>query len=100
MQSFHLTPAIPSKLLEYTLCKGLCLIDVGGGLRGVYAAGVLDGLLDRGIMAELNIGVSAGAANPATYIAGQKTRTYTYYHDYSFRKEYASLQNFIFENRF
>ena len=100
MQSFHLTPAIPSKLPEYTLCKGLCLIDVGGGLRGVYAAGVLDGLLDRGIMAELNIGVSAGAANLATYIAGQKTRTYTYYHAYSFRKEYASLQNFIFRKSF
>ena len=41
------------------------IIDVGGGLRGVYAAGVFDWCLDAGIQFDLCIGVSAGSANAA-----------------------------------
>ena len=72
-----------------------CLIDVGGGLRGVYASGVLDRLIDEKIEVDLCIGVSAGAANLATYLGRQKGRTYTYYHGYPFRKEYLSIDNLI-----
>lgn len=75
-----------------------CLIDVGGGLRGIYAAGVLDRLLEEQIEVDLCIGVSAGSANLANYIAGQQGRCYTYYHDYGFRKDYASLSN-LFHKR-
>lgn len=71
-----------------------CLIDIGGGLRGIYATGVLDRLMDEGVQVDLCIGVSAGSANLATYLAGQRGRCYTYYHDYSFRPEYYSLHNF------
>ncbi len=39
------------------------IVDVGGGLRGVYAAGVFDYCLDKGIQFDLCIGVSAGSAN-------------------------------------
>lgn len=46
------------------------IIDVGGGLRGVYAAGVFDYCLDAGIRFDLCIGVSAGSANAAAYVAG------------------------------
>lgn len=35
------------------------VVDVGGGMRGIYAAGVLDYCLDQGITFDLGIGVSA-----------------------------------------
>lgn len=53
----------------------LGIVDVGGGLRGVYAAGVFDYCLDEDIRFDFCIGVSAGSANAASYIAGQKKRT-------------------------
>ena len=34
------------------------IVDVGGGLRGIYAAGVLDYCMDQGIHFDLGIGVS------------------------------------------
>lgn len=71
------------------------VIDAGGGLRGIYTAGVFDRCLDDNIYFDLCIGVSAGSANLSTYIAKQKLRTYRFYHDYSQRKEYMSLGNFI-----
>lgn len=71
------------------------VIDAGGGLRGIYTAGVFDRCLDDEISFDLCIGVSAGSANISTYIAKQRTRTYRFYHDYSQRKEYMSLGNFI-----
>ena len=43
------------------------IVDVGGGLRGIYAAGVFDYCLDRDIHFDLSIGVSAGSANVASW---------------------------------
>ena len=71
------------------------VVDVGGGLRGVYAAGVFDYCMDQNIRFDLGIGVSAGSANVASYIAGQKKRNYPFYTEYPFRKEYMSLRNFL-----
>ena len=71
------------------------IIDVGGGLRGIYGAGVFDRCIDDNIKFDYCIGVSAGSANAITYLAGQKGRTYRFYHDYSSRKEYMSLGNFL-----
>lgn len=71
------------------------IVDVGGGLRGIYGAGVLDRCLDDSVNFDYCIGVSAGSANIASYTAGQKGRNYRFYSDYSFRKEYMSLSNFI-----
>jgi len=71
------------------------IIDVGGGFRGIYAAGVLDYCLDHGITFDLGIGVSAGSANLASFTAGQARRNYQFYTEYGQRKEYASLRNFI-----
>lgn len=39
------------------------IVDVGGGYRGVYAAGVLDYCMEQKISFDLAIGVSAGSAN-------------------------------------
>lgn len=71
------------------------VVDVGGGLRGIYACGVLDRCLEDGITFDVGVGVSAGAANIASYIAGQKGRNYRFYTEYSRRKEYMSLRNFL-----
>lgn len=71
------------------------VVDVGGGLRGIYGAGVFDFCLENGIRFNYCIGVSAGSANVAAYIGGQKGRNYKYYEEYSFRKEYMSLRNFL-----
>lgn len=71
------------------------IVDVGGGLRGIYAAGVLDYCMDKGIQFDLGIGVSAGSANLASYAAGQRGRNYQFYTEYAFRKQYMGLGNFI-----
>lgn len=76
------------------------VVDVGGGLRGVYAAGIFDYCMDRGIRFDLGIGVSAGSANISSYIAGQKKRNYVFYTDYPFRKEYMSLKNFLYKKSY
>lgn len=76
------------------------VVDVGGGFRGVYACGVLDYCLDQGIRFDLGVGVSAGSANIASFIAGQKGRNYLFYTKYGLRKQYASLGNFIRKRSF
>ena len=41
----------------------LGIIDVGGGMRGIYTAGIYDYLLDHQITFDYCLGVSAGSAN-------------------------------------
>lgn len=76
------------------------IVDVGGGLRGVYAAGIFDYCLDMGIQFDFCIGVSAGSANVTSYMAGQKKRNYPFYTEYPFRKEYMSIRNFLFKRSY
>lgn len=64
------------------------VVDVGGGQRGVYGAGVLDQCIEQGVSFDYCVGVSAGAANLITYMAGQVGRTFAFYTNYSFRPEY------------
>ena len=71
------------------------IVDVGGGLRGIYAAGVLDYCMDKGIHFDLGIGVSAGSANLISYAAGQRGRNYRFYTDYSQRREYMGVGDFL-----
>ena len=78
----------------------LGIVDVGGGFRGIYAAGVLDYCLEKGITFDLGIGVSAGSANLASFAAGQKGRNYKFYTEYGARKEYAGLSNFLRKKTF
>lgn len=71
------------------------VIDVGGGLRGIYAAGVLDWCMEQGIHFDVGIGISAGAANIASFLAGQKGRNVHFYTEYSLRKEYMGIGNLL-----
>lgn len=71
------------------------VIDMGGGFRGIYAAGVLDYCLDNEIRFDLGIGVSAGSANMASFAAGQRGRNLRFYTEFGMRREYASMHNYL-----
>lgn len=76
------------------------IVDVGGGLRGIYAVGVLDYCMDHAIAFDLGIGVSAGSANLASYAAGQRGRNHRFYTEYALRKQYMGIGNFITKHSF
>lgn len=76
------------------------IVDVGGGYRGIYAAGVLDYCMENNIHFDLGIGVSAGSANLISYAAGQYRRNYQFFTEYGLRKEYAGMKNFFFKKSF
>lgn len=76
------------------------VVDVGGGFRGAYAAGVLDYCLEHNIGFDLGIGVSAGSANMVSYVAGQRERNLVFYTEYGQRKEYAGVGNFLRKGSF
>lgn len=76
------------------------LIDVGGGFRAIFGAGVMDFCLDEGIGFDHCYGVSAGSANMVSFIANQPGRNHTFYTQYAFRKEYASVESFIRNHNF
>lgn len=71
------------------------VIDVGGGLRDIYGAGIFDRFIDEGVVFDYCIGVSAGSANIASYTAGQKGRNYKFYTEYPSHKDYMSVQNIL-----
>lgn len=73
----------------------LGLIDAGGGLRGIYAAGALDFCMDNDITFDCCIGISAGSANVTSYLARQKGRNRHFYCEYAMRKQYMSLGNYL-----
>ncbi|MDO4940494.1 MAG: patatin family protein [Erysipelotrichaceae bacterium] len=52
--------------------KKIGLVLEGGGLRGIFTAGVLDFFLDKGIEFDYVVGVSAGACNLMGYVAKRR----------------------------
>lgn len=71
------------------------MIDVGGGFRAIFGAGVMDRMLEDDVHVDHCYGVSAGSANMVSFIAGQKGRNHKFYTEYAFRKEYASLDSYV-----
>lgn len=71
------------------------IIDVGGGMRGIYTAGIYDYLLDHNITFDYCIGVSAGSANLMSYLAGQRGRNRRFYLNYAGRRAYMSFSNML-----
>lgn len=71
------------------------IIDTGGGLRGIYAAGVFDRFMENGVTFDLAIGVSAGSANIASFLGNQPGRNYNFYTVYSRRPRYMSVWNYL-----
>lgn len=60
----------------------LGLVIEGGGMKCAYTAGILDCMMDDGIKPDYVIGVSAGAACGASFVAGQKDRNRRFFVDY------------------
>ena len=54
--------------------KKIGLVLEGGGMRGIFTAGVLDFFLEKNIEVDNLIGVSAGAALGASYVSNQYKR--------------------------
>lgn len=69
------------------------LVLEGGGMKGVYTAGVLDLFLEKGIEFSAVYGVSAGACNMCSYLSGQHGRAYDVTVDYLDTKMYCSLKS-------
>lgn len=73
--------------------KGLVL--EGGGFRGIFTAGVLDFFLEKDLMFDNCIGVSAGSGIGASYVAKQYKRGFNAIADHINKREYASFYNLI-----
>lgn len=73
------------------------LLVEGGGMKCAYSAGVLDILLDEKIPFDYCVGVSAGAANVASFLGGQRNRNQRFYCIHVTDPNYISLRNFVFK---
>ena len=71
------------------------LVLEGGGMRGMFTAGVLDVFLEKGIEFKRCIGVSAGACHACSFLSGQKKRAYNVGVDYLDNKRYCSVYSLI-----
>lgn len=71
------------------------LIDVGGGMKCAYSAGLYDYFMDNGIEFDYYLGVSAGSMNLLSYIAGERGRNIKIYRNSAEGNEYLSLANLI-----
>ena len=71
------------------------LVLEGGGMRGVYTAGVLDYFLEQDLCFPYVIGVSAGACNAASYLSKQKGRNRIVNVDYVTDPRYISWRNYF-----
>ncbi|MDR1630240.1 MAG: patatin family protein [Oscillospiraceae bacterium] len=76
------------------------LVIEGGGMRGIYGAGVLDRFLEEGLTFPYCIGVSAGSANLVSFLSGQKGRNYRYYKYHAKNKNYMSVHNLVRKGSF
>ena len=94
-QKYTHTP-IHGKLPVKTMPKGTALVLEGGGTRGFYSAGVFEAFMEEGIMFPYIAGVSAGAANALTYIAGQPLRSRQIVEYYAGTPQYVGFRNLIF----
>ena len=71
------------------------LVLEGGGLRGIFTAGVLDFFLEKNIKFDNCIGVSAGACHACSYLAKQHKRAFDVSVDYLDDKRYCTLYSLI-----
>lgn len=74
------------------------LVLEGGGMRGVYTAGILEFFLEQELFFPYVIGVSAGACNAASYLSKQKGRNKTVTIGFASDPRYISWRNY-FKNR-
>ena len=71
------------------------LVLEGGGMKGVYTAGVLDFFLDKGIEFSSVYGVSAGACHMCSYLSKQRGRAFAVNVDYLDSSDYCSMKSLL-----
>ena len=71
------------------------LVLEGGGLRGIFTAGVLDVLMEEGVKFDGAVGVSAGAAFGSNYKSEQNRRAIRYNLRFAKDPRYSSIMSLI-----
>lgn len=71
------------------------LVLEGGGMRGLYTAGILDAFMEYNIHYDGVIGVSAGAIHGCSFVSRQKGRSIRYYKKYCNDPRFMSFKNLI-----
>ncbi|GHV14348.1 patatin family protein [Spirochaetia bacterium] len=75
----------------------LNLVLEGGGMRGMFTAGVLDALDEQGLLFDTVIGVSAGACMGVSYVTRQRGRSRNINISYCRDPRYFSYRNLLKE---
>ncbi len=72
------------------------LVVEGGGMRSIFAAGVLHAFGKAGFDPfDLYIGVSAGACHLASHLAGQNNRNFDITLQYSLKSDFINIKRFL-----
>ena len=71
------------------------LVLEGGGMRGIYTAGVLDVFMEHEIRFDGVMGVSAGAIHGCSYVSEQRGRSIRYYKQFCQDKRFISYRNLL-----
>lgn len=71
------------------------LVLEGGGMKGIYTAGVLDFFLDKGLDFSSVYGVSAGACHMCSYLSKQRGRALDVSVDYLDTRKYCSVESLL-----
>ncbi|HCG8561095.1 TPA: patatin family protein [Vibrio parahaemolyticus] len=83
-------------ILDQTATHKSALVVEGGAMRGIFSAGVLDHFLEVGhTNFDLAFGVSAGALNLASWLAGQRGRSYEIITNFCRRPDFLKMSNLI-----
>lgn len=77
------------------LMSGTGLVLEGGGMRGIFTAGVMDVMLEHGIQYDVLVGVSAGACFGCNYKSKQIGRVIRYNIAYCRDPRYCSFRSLI-----
>lgn len=73
----------------------LGLVLEGGGMRGVYTAGVIDFFLEENFFVDGVIGVSAGAVQAVNFVSRQEKRGFRVIATYANDKRYMSFRSLL-----
>ena len=71
------------------------LLVEGGGMKCAYNAGILDVFLDHQITFDYCIGVSGGAGNVASFVAGQRGRNIRFFTEHIHSPQYFGVKSLL-----
>ena len=71
------------------------LVLEGGTFRPIFSSGVMDALVDSGILFPYVIGVSAGITDGFSYVSQQTKRNYDILMNHRHDKRYVGMRNYI-----